>query len=72
MQQEKIDRINELARIAKVRDLTKDEEKERYELRAEYVRLMRQNLVAQLENTYIVDEDGNKKKLEKKSDKEKQ
>ena len=33
-----------------------------------YVAYFKANLTAQLDNTYIVDEKGNKRKLEKKSD----
>lgn len=63
MKQEKIDRINLLARKAKAEGLTPEETQERDSLRKEYVASVRQNLRAQLDNTYIVDEQGNKKKL---------
>ncbi|MGM9521867.1 MAG: DUF896 domain-containing protein [Oscillospiraceae bacterium] len=66
MEQYKIDRINELARLAKSRALTSEELDERTALRAEYIASVRQSLVSQLENTYIVDEAGNKRKLPKK------
>ena len=42
------------------------EEQERAELRREYVAQFRANLTAQLENTYIVDENGKRTKLRKK------
>ena len=35
-------------------------------LRQEYIASVRASLVGQLENTYIVDENGNKKKVKKK------
>ena len=63
MDQKKIDRINELARKAKAEGLTPEENAERAQLRQEYVDAVRADLVAQLENTYLVDEKGNKRKL---------
>lgn len=66
MKREQIDRINELARKARFVGLTPDEEKERAALRRAYIDSVLGNLQAQLDNTYIVDEQGNKRKLEKK------
>ncbi|MBQ7740667.1 MAG: DUF896 domain-containing protein [Eubacterium sp.] len=67
MEQKKIDRINELAKKAKTSDgLTEEEKKEQANLRLEYVNSFKANLISQLENTYIVDEKGNKRKLERK------
>ncbi len=66
MEQHKIERINQLARKAKADGLTPEEELERDALRREYVASVRRNLVSQLENTYYLDEHGNKIKLEKK------
>ncbi len=66
MEQKKIDRINELARKAKVQALTPEEVQERAELRAEYIAAYKRNLVAALENVRIVDEKGNKSPLKKK------
>lgn len=67
MKQERIDRINVLARKAKTEGLTPEETAEREVLRREYVEAFRQSLRAQLDNTYIVDEKGNKRPLSKKS-----
>lgn len=70
MEQKKIDRINELAHLAKERELTAEEAAERQALRAEYITAFRANLTAQLENTVIVDKDGNRikpKRTPKKS-----
>lgn len=64
--QEQIKRINELAHKAKAEGLNESEKKEQAELRELYVSSFKANLVAQLNNTYIVDEKGNKKKVEKK------
>ena len=48
MEQKKIDRINELARLAKQRELTEEEQAERTALRQEYIAAFRGNLEAQL------------------------
>lgn len=66
MTKEKINRINELARKSKTVGLTDDEKSEQAVLRREYIDSFKANLVSQLENTYIVDENGNRKKVEKK------
>ena len=63
MEQSRIDRINELAKKAKTVGLTEEEIAERDALRREYVAAVKANLVAQLDNTYVVDEKGNKRKL---------
>ena len=69
MKQEKIDRINFLARKAKSPEgLTDEEKSERDALRREYVDEFKNNLVSQLENTYYIDEKGFKRKVEKKKD----
>ena len=60
---EVIARINELAKIAKSRPLTPEEETERADLRQRYIASVRANLRAQLDNTYVVDEKGNKRSL---------
>lgn len=67
MDEKKIARINELAKKAKSEaGLTPEEMVERDLLRQEYIAAYRNNLVAQLENTYIVEPDGTKHKLGKK------
>ena len=58
-----IKRINELARKAKTEPLSEAELKERHELRQIYIKSVRENLRAQLDNTYIVTPDGEKRKL---------
>lgn len=60
MEQSRIDRINELARLSRERELTEDEKAEQARLRKEYVAAFRASLTAQLDNTYIVDANGNK------------
>ncbi len=63
---EVIARINELAAIAKTRELTPEELTERDKLRRIYIDSVKQNLVGQLENTTIVYPDGTKKKVTKR------
>lgn len=68
MTQEKIDRINELARKAKTPEgLTPEELAERDLLRREYIDSYKRSLIGHLDNTYIQYPDGSKKKLEKKN-----
>lgn len=64
---EQINRINELAKKSKAGGLTDFEKNEQAKLRKLYVESFRESLVSQLENTYIVDEHGNKKKVQKKT-----
>ena len=66
MTEEKIARLNELSRLAKERELTPEETEERAQLRTEYIDAWKQSLRNQLDNTYIVDEKGNKTKLQRK------
>ena len=66
MEKEKMERISELTRLSRERELTPDELTERAALRAEYIQDWRKSTINELENTYIVDEKGNKRKLSKK------
>ena len=67
MEQSKLDRINELARASKQRELTEEEKKEQAVLRKEYIRLVHNNLRGQLENIRIVEPDGKIHKITPKS-----
>ena len=60
---EVIARINELARKAKAEGLTEEELTERDKLRRIYIDSVKANLVGQLENTYVVGPDGQKRKI---------
>lgn len=62
----RVERINELAKKARESGLTPEEKAEQQKLRQEYLAAMRANIISQLENTYIVDENGNERKLKKK------
>ena len=66
MDQKKIDRINELARKSKTEGLTEEEKAEQAVLRREYIDAVKASLTANLDNTYIVDQKGNKRRLGKK------
>ena len=58
-----IERINELARKAKTVGLTPEENEERAKLRRAYIDSVVGDLRQQLDNNYIVDAKGNKRKL---------
>ena len=66
MENSKLNRINELAKLAKERELTAEELAERDALRKEYIAEWRRGAEQVLENTYIVTPDGKKRKLERK------
>ncbi len=70
MTREKINRINQLAQLAKTRELSSEECTERDSLRQEYIKSVRQSLTSQLDQTYLVGEDGTHQKLEKKKQQE--
>ena len=55
LEKSRLDRINELAHIAKERDLTEEELKERAVLRQEYLAAFRKNFKAQLDNIEFKD-----------------
>ena len=64
--QKQIDRINELSRKSKTEQgLTPEEKEEQQILRRAYIDSFKASLVANLENTYIVDEHGNKRKVKR-------
>ena len=63
MLQEKIDRINFLSKKSKTVGLTDEEKLEQQKLRQEYIAEWRLGMTQVLDNTYIMDEKGNKKKL---------
>ena len=62
-----IRRINELSRKSKAEGLTEDEKAEQAALRAQYIAEFRQGMMNTLDQVYIVDEKGNKKKLTPKN-----
>ena len=64
---EVIARINELAKKNKTEGLTAEELVERDKLRRIYIDSVKLSLTSQLDNTYIVDPDGTKTKVTRKS-----
>ena len=66
--QAQIDRINKLSRKSKTPEgLTEEEKAEQQVLRRLYIDSFKESLVGHLENTYIVDEKGIKKKVLRKT-----
>lgn len=61
-----IKRINELAKKSKESGLSEIEKAEQAELRKRYIKMFRRGMENALSNVYIMDEKGNKKKVEKK------
>ena len=64
---ELLGRINELAKIAKERELSVEEKAERDTLRAEYIKQFRASMRGILDNTYVQYPDGRKEKVKKKN-----
>ncbi len=60
-------RINELAKKQREVGLTEEEKAEQAILRREYIDSVVGSLKTELDNTYIVDENGNKRKVEPKN-----
>ena len=69
MEQKKMDRISELYRKSQSVGLTEEEKTEQAVLRREYIDSFKRSLTGQLDNMYIVDEKGNKTKVERKGKK---
>lgn len=67
MEQKKIDRINELAKKSKLEGLSFDEKEEQKALRQEYVAEWKRSVEETLDNVYLVDENGEERKLKKKN-----
>lgn len=66
MDQQKIDRINELSRLSRERCLSDGEKLEQKELRAEYIADWRKGAQQTLDSTYVIGPDGVKRKLGQK------
>lgn len=66
MEKRKLDRINELAAKAREGELTPEETAERDALRREYIDSVKRSLVMELDNTYLVDEKGNRRKVQRR------
>jgi len=64
--EERIARINELARASRERELTAEEKEEQQKLRQEYIANIRGNLRAQLDSVKVQRPDGTLEDLKKK------
>lgn len=62
-----IERINFLAKKSREVGLTEEEKIEQQKLRRAYIDSVVGNLRSSLDNTYVVDENGNKQKLSKET-----
>lgn len=69
--QKKTDRINELARAAKQRELTEEERAERQQLRKEFIENFRRGFEDKLNHMEILEPDGTVRKVKKKKKKRK-
>ena len=64
---EKVARINELARKSRTAEgLTEEEKAEQAALRREYVDAVKASLAGHLDNTVVLNPDGTKKKMKQK------
>ena len=66
MEDKKIQRINELARQSRERELTPEEKAEQKALREEYIAAVRSNQKAQLDATVVVRPDGSRTPLKQR------
>ena len=67
MTQEKIQRINELARKSRDQGLTEEEKAAQQSLRREYVEAMKQSLKSQLDASVVIRPDGSSYRLTQKN-----
>ena len=67
MENKKLNRINALAKKSREEGLTEEEKLEQKKLREEYIAEYRRGLEMQLENMYVLDNDGNERKIQKKN-----
>lgn len=72
LSKEKLNRINELANKKKSEGLTETETKEQSQLRSEYLEVFRSSFKSQIENTKVIDPDGNDVTPEKLKEVQKQ
>ena len=63
MEKANLDRINELSRIARTRELTPEEQTERQKRREAYLQAFRSQMRAQLDNTVVQYPDGSQRSL---------
>lgn len=66
MTKEQVGRINVLGRKARAEGLTDEEKAEQAQLRRQYIDEFKANVQVTLDNTYIQEKDGTKRKLERR------
>ena len=66
MTEDLIKRINELAKKSRSEGLSDEEKNEQHTLRVQYIQEFRRGVKNTLNNVYIVDENGEEKKLKRK------
>lgn len=71
MEKRNLDRISELTRISRERELTADEQAERQNLRANYLKAFKSQFRAQLDNTVVEYPDGSRSSLREAAHKNK-
>ncbi|EKU46366.1 DUF896 domain-containing protein [Staphylococcus massiliensis] len=59
LEKDQINRINELAKKKKNEGLTEEEAKEQSKLRSKYLESFRKSFKSQIENTKVIDPEGN-------------
>ena len=70
MTQKEIDRINELYHKSKAEGLTEEEKAEQKKLRVKYINSFKQSLIGHLDGITVVEQDGSRHKLNKKTPKQ--
>lgn len=65
--QKEIDRINELYKKSKEEGLTEEEKAEQKALRVKYIEGFKKSLIGHLDGITVVEQDGSRHKLNKKS-----
>ncbi|MBR6742939.1 MAG: DUF896 domain-containing protein [Clostridia bacterium] len=70
MTQKEIDRINELYHKSKAEGLTEEEKAEQKALRVKYINSFKQSLIGHLDGITVVEQDGSRHKLNKKTPKQ--
>ncbi len=66
MTEELLQRINYLSRKSRDQELTAEEKAEQTALRKQYIQEFRQGFENTMDNVYVVDKNGDKKKVQKK------
>jgi len=71
MEKRNLERISQLTQLSRERELTAEEQKERQELRQNYLKAFRSQMRAQLDNTVVEYPDGSRTSLREAAKKNK-